>query len=166
MLAIGLVVIGVFSRFIFHFENFTPVLAIALFAGAYLPKRQAVAVPLALFIIADAMIGFHALIAFTWGSMVLVAVIGMSLKNKKSWKNTAVGAFLSAVVFYVITNFGVWLFYNTYPKSLTGLMECYIMALPYFRNSLVSTFLYSFVLFGGYELLTARLKNTRFASIL
>lgn len=165
MLAVGLVIIGVLSRFVFHFENFTPVLAITLFAGAYLPKRQAIIVPLALFIIADALIGFHALIVFTWGSVVLIALIGMNLENKKSWKTTAVASLLSALLFFVITNFGVWLFYDTYAKSFAGLMECYVMAIPYFRNTLVSTFLYSFVLFGSYEFLSVRLKSTRFASI-
>ena len=166
MLALGLVVIGVFSRFIFHFENFTPVLAIALFAGAYLPKRQALIVPLSLFIIADAFIGFHSLIAFTWGSMALIAIIGMSLKGKKSWTKTAAGSLAGALTFFIITNFGVWALFDTYPKSLTGLIECYTMAIPFFRNTLISTFLYTFVLFGGYELLSVRLRGTRFASVL
>lgn len=166
MLALGLVVIGIVSRVIFHEHNFTPALAIALFAGCFLSKRQAIIVPVVLFIIADCIIGFHKTIFFTWGSVALIAWIGMSLREDRTWVKTAIGTLAAAVLFFVVTNFGVWLLYETYPKTLAGLVECYVAAIPFFRNTFVSTFLYAFVLFGGYEWAVARIKGTRYATVL
>jgi hypothetical protein len=166
MLATGLIVIGILSRFIFHMPNFTPVIAIALFAGVYLPKRQAIIVPIALYVISDFFVGFHEVLFFTWGSMALIALIGINSKNKKSIKNMASASLLSALLFYVTTNFGVWVMMSTYPKTVAGLFECYIAAIPFFRNTLVSTLLYSAVLFGCYEFIATRVKNTRFATVL
>lgn len=166
MLAVGLILIGIISRFIVHFENFTPVIAIALFAGYYLPKRQAIIVPLLMIIISDIAIGLHSMIAFTWGTLALIAVIGIINKERKSTANILVRSLLAAILFYIVTNFGVWVFYNTYPKSWAGLTECYVAAIPYFRNTLISTFIYVAVLFGAYEFFAARLKGTRLAFVL
>ena len=165
MLAIGLVIIGILSRCIVHAPNFTPLLAITLFAGAFLPKRQAIIVPISLFVITDLIIGLHSVVAFTWGSVGLIALMGLYLKRKKSIKNVALTSFFSAIVFYVVTNFGVWAIMSTYPKTLAGLIDCYVMAIPYFRNTLVSTVLYSLVMFAGYEYLANRIKKTRFAFV-
>jgi len=166
MLAFLLILLGVSARFIVHIPNFTPVMAIALFAGCYLSRKNAIIVPLIMMIIYDAVIGFHALVPFTWGSVVLVALLGGKLKERKSFKNVAVSSLAAAFLFYIVTNFGVWLFYNTYPKSVSGLIQCYVVAIPYFRGTLASTLIYSAVLFGAYEFVSARIKGTRLASAL
>lgn len=166
MLAIGLIILGVVSVIIYHPQNFTAVIAVALFAGTYLSRKQAIAVPLGLFIIKDMFIGFHALIFFTWGSIVVIALMGMRMRSKRNFKSIALTSLGAAVFYYIITNFGVWLFYSTYPKSLLGLAECYIVAIPYFRGTLVSTILYTALLFGIYEYAALKLKNTRLANVL
>lgn len=165
MLAFLLIALGVLSRFVIHFENFTPILAIALFAGYHLSKRNAIIVPLAMMVIFDAFVGFHSLILFTWGTVLLIALIGIRNRDDKSVKTVGLSSIGSAVLFYLITNFGVWLFYTTYPKSLAGMIQCYVAAIPFFRGTLLSTLTYSAVLFGGYEFLAARLKQTRFAHL-
>ncbi len=166
MLAVLLILLGISSRFILHIPNFTPILAIALFAGFYLSRRNAVLVPLLMMIICDAIIGFHAMVPFTWGTILLVSLIGSGLKDNKSLATVGVSSIGAAVLFYIITNFGVWLFYPTYPKTLAGLGQCYVAAIPFFRGTLSSTLIYSAVLFGSYEFLASRLRNTRLANAL
>jgi len=56
------------------------------------------------------------------------------------------------VLFFVLTNFGVWALGALYPKTLTGLTECYVVAIPFFRNALLSDLFYSALLFGGLAL--------------
>ena len=166
MLAIALVVIGVLSRGIVHLPNFTPVIAIALFSGMYLSKKQSLTVPVILFVISDLFVGLHSLVLFTWGGVVLIALLGRYFRNRASVKNIVCASLMSAVIFFVVSNFGVWLVVNAYPKTIFGLMECYAMGIPYFKNTLISTGLYTLVIFGGYNYLVLRLRNTRFEYVL
>jgi hypothetical protein len=149
-----------------HAWNFTPVIALALFSGVYLKKKQAIVLPLLLLVVTDMILGFHETIFFTWGSIVLIAVIGLWIRKNKNFKRVLGGGIASAILFYVITNFGVWFMMNMYPKTLAGLVECYVAAIPYFRNTMVSTFIYGFILFGGYEAVAARVKDTRLSYVL
>ncbi|MBP9853728.1 MAG: hypothetical protein KBD53_02540 [Candidatus Omnitrophica bacterium] len=166
MLPILLIVLGVLSRVFMHFWNFTPILAIALFAGFYLSRRNAFIVPLITMIISDVILGFHDTIFFTWGTILLISWIGLRLRENKSVKTVAFASVGSAIIFFIITNFAVWLVSGMYPKNWAGLTECYIAAIPYFRGTLLSTIIYTAVLFGGYEFLAARLKHTRLAKAL
>ena len=61
---------------------------------------------------------------------------------------------LSSLSFFIITNFGVWLMH--YPKSLTGLLECYTLAIPFFRNSLIGDFFFAGVLYFGFEFVSKK----------
>ena len=166
MLAIALIVLGIFSRVFFHVGNFTPVLAIAIFAGVYLPRRISVLVPLALFIISDLIIGFHQTLPFTWGSIVLIALIGWKVRSHKTVGTVALGSLAAAVLFYIVTNFGVWAVTGMYPKTLAGLGECFTAGIPFFRFTLVSTFIYVVVLFGLYEWVALKVRNTKLAKAL
>jgi len=165
MLAILLLAFGVISRLIIHIPNFTPVIALALFGGVYLRKQQAIILPVLMMIIADLFIGIDATFPFTWGSMALIALLGFGLRNHKTFSGIAGSSLLSAVLFFLITNFGVWLVQDTYPRTSAGFIECYVMAIPFFGSTLVSTVLYTAVLFGGYEWTAARLSKTRLAHI-
>lgn len=166
MLALILVIVGIIFRFIPHMPNVNPVAAIALFGAAYLPnKRLALIVPLALMIISDLFLGMHDIVGFTWGAVLLISVIGISFK--KANKMTAIlgGSLISSFVFFLLTNFGVWL-NGWYPHTSAGLTECFIAAIPFYRNFLVSTLVYSAALFGAYEVSARYVRNTRFASAL
>ncbi len=165
MLAIALIVLGILTRFLPHAPNFNPVIAIALFGGYYLNKKYAVLVPLLLMIMTDLFLGLHNVILFTWGSVILITILGIVQKKRKSVLTVGVSSLASAILFFLITNFGVWLS-GWYPHTLQGLLNCYTMAIPFFRATLLSTIIYATVMFGAYELIARRVRNTRFATVL
>ena len=159
MLAIALLVIGIFSRVIFHAPNFTPVLALALFGGMYLGRKQSLWMPLALMIVSDLIIGVHNMMLLTWGSILLISVLGYWQRERRTVGYVFGMSMVSAILFFVITNFGAWLV--MYPKTLEGFTQCYTLAIPFFRNSLASTLVYSGILFGVYEMIAVRVKETK-----
>ncbi|MDD3375193.1 MAG: hypothetical protein PHY73_05675 [Candidatus Omnitrophica bacterium] len=165
MLAFGLLIFGVAMRLFVHPANFTPVLALVLFGGVYLDKKYAMIFPVFLMMATDIILGAHSVMIFTWGSLLLISAIGLWLRNKKSAKNVIASSLVSAFVFFVITNFGVWLS-GYYPLTLKGLSTCFMLAIPFFRMTLLSTIGYSIVFFGVYEILAKRIKQTRFAHVL
>jgi ABC-type proline/glycine betaine transport system permease subunit len=165
MLAISLIIIGILLRFIPHTANFTPVAAIALFAGVYLNKKQALIVPLLLMVISDIFLGMHNVVIFTWGSFILVTLIGSWAKNHKTFKGIVSTSLVSSFLFYVITNFGVWAM-GWYPQTAKGLLDCYILGLPFLRTFTVSTLAYTVVFFGAYELIARRVRDTKLAKVL
>ncbi len=164
LLAFAVLFIGVLSRLFPHEPNFTPVLALALFGGVYLKRSQAVLLPLALMMVTDLFLGLHPVIMFTWGSIFLISCIGLWVRKSHSIKNVVLGSVVSAVLFFVVTNFGVWLAY--YPPTWEGFTSCYILAVPFFRSTLLSMLVYTVVFFGSYEFLVSRIRNTRLAPVL
>jgi hypothetical protein len=165
MLAIMLVLAGILLRFAPHAPNFTPVAAIALFGGVYLNKKYSLIVPLALMMVSDIFLGMHNVVLFTWGGFILTAFLGMWVKNNKTISRTLSASILSAVVFYLVSNFGVWLM-GWYPLTLSGLVDCYVLALPFLRTFAVATIVYSAVFFGAYELIARLVKETKLARVL
>lgn len=165
MLVLALLVGGILMRLISHEPNFTPVTAIALFGGVYLNKKYAIFLPLTLMVISDIFIGFHDTILFTWGSFVLIALIGLWVREHKRVATILTSSVISAILFFIITNFGAWLSV-LYPHTWQGFIDCYTLAIPFFRNTLLSSVIYSVVLFGTYEFIALRVKGTRFARVL
>ncbi|MDD5618069.1 MAG: LPXTG cell wall anchor domain-containing protein, partial [Candidatus Omnitrophica bacterium] len=159
MLALILLITGIIFRFIPHTANFTPILAIALFGGAYLNKKYALLMPLVLMMLTDIFLGSHNAILFTWGSILLISGLGMLLRKRKTVANVTLSALSSAVLFFIITNFGVWIM-GWYPKTLNGLVSCFTLAIPFFRTSIISTLVFSFGLFGIYEVVARKVKDT------
>ena len=164
MLAFIIISLGILSRVVVHTPNFTPVLSMAFLGGMYLKGRQAVLVPLALMILSDLIIGFYGReMLLVWGSIVLISVLGIWLKERKSFVNVLSGSILSAVVFFIVTNFGSWL--ALYPHTVVGLQQCYVLAIPFFRSTLVSTVAYSLVFYAAYEWLLKRCQGTALARL-
>ncbi len=157
MLALFIITIGILSRIVLHTPNFTPVLALVLFGGMYLKGRQALWVPLILMVISDVIIGFHDSMVYTWGSIVIISLLGMWLKSHKNLGNVLGVSVISSIVFFLISNFGAFL--SLYPHTLSGLQECYIAAIPFYRSTLVSTVGYSLVLYSVWEFLLSRREN-------
>ena len=166
MLAIILLTVGILSRFAVHLPNFTPVIAVALMGGVYLPKRLAIVLSLILLLITDLVIGFHNTMIFTWGSVILIAAIGFWLREKRTLPTILTASLLSSILFFVITNFGVWLVGGLYEFTWQGLTLCFELAIPFFKNEVASSILYSLLFHWGYEFAAVRLKNTRFAHVL
>jgi hypothetical protein len=164
MLAIALVIIGIVTRLMPHMSQFTALLAVAMFGGMYLNRRQALILPLAVMIGSDMVLGFHDTMFFTWGSMFLITCIGFYLREKRTLGNVFAGSLCSALIFFVVTNFGAWL--TMYPHNFAGFAECYTLALPFFRTTLFSTVIFSLVLFVGYESLLKRTQGTAWARLM
>ena len=165
MLAISLIIIGILLRFIPHTANFTPVAAIAIFAGVYLNKKQAFIVPFLLMVLSDIFLGMHNVVLFTWGSFILVTCLGILAKNHKTFKVIASTSVVSSVLFYLITNFGVWVM-GWYPQTAKGLLDCYILGLPFLRTFTVATLVYTVVFFGAYEFIASKVRSTKLAKVL
>ncbi|MDD5097038.1 MAG: hypothetical protein PHU59_00900 [Candidatus Omnitrophica bacterium] len=165
MLAISLIIIGILLRFIPHTANFTPVAAIALFAGVYLNKKQALIVPLLLMIISDIFLGMHNVVLFTWGSFALVTLLGFWAKQHKTFLGIVSSSVAASLLFYLVTNFGVWAM-GWYPQTAKGLLDCYILGLPFLRTFSVATLVYTVVFFGVYEFIASRVRNSKLAKVL
>lgn len=144
-----LLLFGILMRLVPHAPNFTPVGAIALFGGATLPGAPSFFLPLALMVVSDALIGFHDVVVWTWGSFLAVGLIGRWVGRDAGYQRMILGAVASSILFFVVTNFGVWMSpASTYAKTLSGLALCYAAAIPFFRNEIFATVGYSFVMFG------------------
>lgn len=149
-----LVLAAVCSRAIEHPLNFTPIGAIGLFAGAYLHDKRAWLLPVCILLISDFFIGFYEPISmlFVYFGFALSVSIGrLLLSKKRSILKLGGAAFSSATLFFLISNFGTWLSGTLYPMSFPGLIECYVMAIPFYGNTLAGDLFYAFVLFGLYE---------------
>jgi hypothetical protein len=166
MLAVIILFIGILSRLIFHAPNFTPVLALAFFSGLYLHKKWALFLPLVLFILSDLILGLHATVLFTWGSALLIAAIGLRLREKNNVLVTVGGSCAAALVFFIVSNFGVWLMFGLYARTWAGLLECYVMAIPFFRSTCLSTVVYTVIFVGLYEIIAKCVKATRLETAL
>ncbi|HCM51534.1 TPA: hypothetical protein DIS56_00120 [Candidatus Saccharibacteria bacterium] len=151
-IAVCLIAIVVSLRLLPHPANFAPVAAAAIFGGAVLPRRLALAVPLAAMIASDLIIGLHDLVLLTWGSYALFALTSSFWLRKLTLLRGATLTISASLFFFVVTNFGVWLTSGMYAHTWAGLVRCYELALPFFRNTLMSDIVYTAVLFGAYGL--------------
>lgn len=147
----------------------SPIFAICLFGGAYFrDRRWAYAVPLASYFVSDVLIwlvsgnlawGFHANQPFVYLGVALVAALGLLLRRNRSVPAVAGASVCGALAFYLVSNFGVWATGDgtLYSHTWEGLVDCYVLAIPYFRNSLLSTLISAAVLFSpwGVRLLQA-----------
>jgi hypothetical protein len=159
--AMLLILVAAFSRLLPHPANFTALGAIALFGGVYLDKRYAVAVPLIAMLISDYVIGFYGGMYWVYGSFVLIGMVGLWLRNHKTPGTILAGTVFSSILFFIVTNFGVWFTpASMYAKTWNGLIECYAAAIPFFRNSIGGDLIFVVLLFGAYEGVLAAVKKT------
>lgn len=151
-IAIVLISLAVSLRILPHPANFAPITAVALFGGAVLPRRYGLSVPLAAMIISDLVIGLHSLVLVTWGLYALMALAASHWLRRPSILRGAGLVAGSSVLFFVVTNFAVWLTSGMYALTWAGLARCFELALPFFRNTFASDVFYSVLLFGLYAL--------------
>lgn len=152
-LLIGMILTTAVSRLLPHPPNLTPVAAIALFGGAtFGDKRAAFLVPLTALFLTDLCLGFSVVTPVVYGSFALIGCLGFRLRGRRSARRIAAATFGGAVLFFLLTNLGVWAFTTLYSKTLSGLWECYAAAVPFFRNTVAGDFIYSALLFGGLAL--------------
>ncbi len=154
-----LVIVAVFSRLIPHPWNLTAVGAVALFAGAHLkPRSLAFIVPLLAFFITDLILGVHNTMIFTYGAVALCSLLGILFLQKPSPVKILGTSLTASVIFFLISNFGVWLVGGLYPMTTEGLVNCFIMAVPFFQGQVIGDLLHSAVLFGAYAVIAKKFE--------
>lgn len=161
VIALCLIAIGIMMRILPHPANFAPITAISLFGGSVLPKRLSVWVPLGAMILSDAFIGFYPLMPLIWACYLVIALASSSWLRPASLLRGSILTISSSLFFYVVTNFGVWATSGMYAHTWTGLVNCYVMALPFFRNTFLSDLFYTSALFGVYHLATSRMVHKK-----
>ena len=158
-----LIIFTILSRLLPLPYNFTSVGALSLYAGATLSIRTAWLVPCFALLITDAVSGFYNLtvMVFVYAGFMLCTLCGYTLlTHKKSFLRITAGGVIAAFIFYLVSNFGMWLSGLNYPMTLNGLIECYLQGLPYLKVSLYADLIYSYFLFGIYALVALYTQPT------
>jgi len=149
-------------RLVPHPPNFSPIDAMALFSGAYLGRRAlALAAPLGALLLSDLAIGFYHGMATVYATVALIVLLGTVAQNRISAPRVGGLAVASSVIFFFVTNFGMWLWSGIYPHTLTGLEACYVAAIPFFQNTLAGDLFYTVLLFGGFKLAETLMPKLR-----
>lgn len=157
-LVFGIVPLLILTRFLPHPDNFSPFAAAFLFSGAYLGKKwYAYILPLAALFFTDMYLGLYPSIGFTYLAYILTVIIGQKVSNKRSISMVGLGALMASITFFIVSNLGVWAIDGMYTRDFSGLVQCFTMALPFFKNTLLGNIIYSGVLFSLYELAKSNL---------
>jgi hypothetical protein len=162
-LALSLIAVGAVARLIPHPPNFTPVGAMSLYAGARLSFWQAYLMPLVVLAVTDPILGrilgfpaFTALTPFVYLSFVLNVWIGRRLRHSERIWQIAGAASLGSLQFFLVTNFAEWAAGRLYPHTVVGLVDCYVLAIPFFAWTLAGDLTYAAVFFGLHAWLSRR----------
>ena len=148
---IGLILILVFARLIPHPPNFTPIIAVAIVSGYFFKNiNLSLLILLVAMLVSDLFIGFYENVIFVYLSLLLITFVFHKISNKINFKNLFIYGFAGSLIFFIISNFGVWALGSpgvqdiAYDKSLNGLIECYILAIPFFGNTFLSTVIFAY----------------------
>ena len=148
------------SRIIPHPPNFTPILASAIMAPILIKDRWlGIAIPIVAMFISDVIIGFYSYQFVIYSSILAIALVAPMRKNYVSLGIMAVGG---SVWFFITTNFAEWIIWDYYPKTIEGLIACYTLAIPFFKNTLISTCLFTALLTFSIRYLEIVNKKTSF----
>lgn len=153
-LSLVLILFVVFSRLIPHPPNFTPVFSIALFSGfIFKSKWKSFLIPVVGLVLSNLFLGFQLISWVVVGIVLGITVLGTRLQSKKPHLRWIPYSMKSSILFFVLSNFFVWFKGSFYPLTFEGLLTCYTMAIPFFKNTILSTLIYSFILFEGGRLI-------------
>lgn len=165
LIIIGLIftAVAVIARILPHAPNVAPVAALALFAGVYLPKRWSLALPIVAMLLSDLVVGFYdwQVMGAVYLGFILTVVIGWQVRNKLNPGTTLLGSVGGSLTFYFLTNFAVWAFSGMYAMTGAGLINSYVMGLPFLRFSLVGDLAWTTVFFVTYQLVISRFPQAR-----
>ena len=152
---VSLILLLAFSRLLPHPPNFTPIVAVAIMSGYFFKNiKLSFVVLLIAMLLVDVFIGFYKHMLFVYLSLFLIAFVFFKISDKINFKNLFVFGFLGSLIFYLVSNFGVWasgvlspVTNLPYEKDLNGLISCYFLAIPFFKNTLFSTVIFSYAAF-------------------
>ncbi len=172
-----LILLAAITRMIPHPYNFAPLGAMSLFGAAHFAnKKLAFLLPLLAFFISDLLVnnilysGYYnsfVIISpgyiWTYGAMLLIVLAGIFIFKKITFSRIIAGGLSASVIFFIISNLGVWVATPTYPATIQGLVACYIAAIPFFPMAILGDLVYSGILFGTYELASRKITELRTA---
>ena len=186
LVPVGIILALALSRLVPHMPNFAPITALALFGGVYLSKRYAYVIPLAAMVLSDYLLLYvnpfstqmfdfshiqplsglwHGTLPAIYASFLISGLVGVWLKNHKSPINVVLSSAFCSFQFFLISNAAVWLASDMYAHTLSGLAQCYLMALPFLQGTLFGDFFYTCTLFGAYELAVRFAKRKTLAVV-
>ena len=158
-LTIFFIFFAIIGRLIPHPPNVTPLVSLSLFIGSRLNRWQAFIILLVSLCLSD--VALHFLLhypifggwtIFSYSGFAIIALMGSRIGTNSSKSKLLFYLLASSLGFWLWTNFGVWLQNILYPRTLTGLIECYTVALPFLRNSLCGDLIWMVIIFDGYKL--------------
>ena len=169
LIVTGFIVFAALTRLLPHAYNFTPLGAIALFGAAYFPKKKwALIIPILAFWISDLLLnnfiyseyydGVTLLTSgmlYIYGSIAMIVILGYYILTKITVGRVLGGALGAAIIFFIVSNFGVWISGSMYPMTFEGLLACYTAAIPFFHYTIAGNVVYCAALFGAYEWIKA-----------
>lgn len=169
LIVTGFIIFAALTRLLPHAYNFTPIGAIALFGAAYFTRKKwALIIPLAAIWMSDLLLNniiysefyegftlFTSGFLYIYGSIALIVILGYYLLKKITFGRVLGGALGASVIFFIVSNFGVWISGSMYPLTLEGLITCYAAAIPFFHYTIAGNVVYSALLFGAYEWMKA-----------
>lgn len=147
--------------------NFAPIAACGLLAGAVISDRRlALLVPLIAMLVSDLCLGFYqpGVMIAVYASLALPVFLGRALAKKRSAWRIGGLAICSSLIFFLTSNLAVWAFVPWYAHTAEGLMQCYVSALPFLRNTIAGDLFWSFALFAAYGLCIESVAERRGAS--
>ena len=131
---ISLILILAFSRLIPHPPNFTPIIAVAIMSGYFFKNIYLSIVVIFLSMLAtDTIIGFYTNMIFVYLSLFFIVITFFKFNFKIKLTNLFIFGFAGSILFFMVSNFGVWLLSGMYERSLAGMTECYIAAIPFLK---------------------------------
>jgi len=173
LLIVLFVAIIFLGRILPHPYNFTPLIAVTLLSSYSISNKfLAIIIPVVGFWLSDLFMNNHIYAGYfadftvfnsgmiwTYGAIVLVALMGSSFLNKITTGKVVLASLSGSTIFYLISNFGVWAFSPMYAKTLAGVVQCYSLALPFYGTSLMGDLVYCALLFGAYQLVFFKIPN-------
>lgn len=170
-LILSFLAIGILLRILPHPFNFTPIAALALFAGAqFKNSKLAYLVPLVLMLLSDIILqglyfagitewpAFYSSMPIVYAAFAAVVLIGQTIRTKISVLSIAGGAVAGSLVFFVLSNFGVWLMGDgmMYSRDFAGVIDCFAAGIPFYRNTILGDLIYTGVFFGIFEFIQSK----------
>ena len=152
LFAISVILLGVFSRVFLNkfiaIPNFEMITALSLISGSLLGGIFAPLIPLLIIFLSDIYFGNTIIYLFTWSAFALIGIFGILFKrnSKHYYLKITGGGIVSVLFFYFWTNFGWWLVSGMYPMNFQGLITCYLAAIPFLKNQLVSVLTFTPIL--------------------
>lgn len=160
----AIIFVAAITRLIPHPMNFAPLGAMALFGAAYFGRKgMGLLITMIAWLISDFILNnfvysfSDGLVLFTqgsifiYGSILLIYLLGTQVLKKITLVRMLGGSLAASIIFFAISNLGVWATGTMYPMNAAGLMECYAAGIPFFKNTVAGDLFYSGALFLVYE---------------